>query len=194
MSNQLYPVFLKLHELELLLVGGGKVAHEKLFFLLKNSPEAEVTLVANQISKEVKGLVKKRNAKVRFLEKDFESSDLDGKNVVIAATNDKSTNIQIRREAKKKNVLVNVADDPELCDFYLGSIVTKGDLKLAFSTNGKSPTLAKRLRQLFEKELPEDIEELTINLNRFRNTLKVDFDKKVKTLNNLTRSLLTTKN
>ena len=97
-------------------------------------------------------------------------------------------NEQIYQVAKQKNILINVADTPELCDFYMGSIVTKGDLKIAISTNGKSPTLSKRLREFFETILPDDLQELIDNLHQYRNTLKGDFEKKVKTLNELTKS------
>jgi len=85
---------------------------------------------------------------------------------------------------------VNVADTPALCDFYLGGIVTKGDLKIAISTNGQSPTTAKRLRQFFEEVIPDDINQLVKNLNEFRKTIKGDFEEKVKTLNKITENLI----
>ena len=87
-------------------------------------------------------------------------------------------------------VLVNVADDPEKCDFYLGSIVTRGNLKVGISTNGKSPTLAKRMREYLEDLLPEEIDELALHLNNYRNELVSDFHEKVHTLNQLTKALL----
>ena len=86
--------------------------------------------------------------------------------------------------------MVNVADTPDLCDFYLGGIVTKGNVKIAISTNGKSPTTAKRLRQLLEEVIPEDINELVENINKYRETLKGDFEYKVETLNKLTEGLV----
>ncbi len=89
--------------------------------------------------------------------------------------------------------MVNVADTPELCDFYLGGIVTKGHVKVAISTNGKSPTTAKRLRQFFEDVIPENIDDLVQNLNRFRKTIKGDFEHKVQTLNNVTKTLISNK-
>ena len=94
------------------------------------------------------------------------------------------------KKAKSKNLLANVADTPELCDFYLGGIVTKGNVKVAISTNGKSPTTAKRLRQFFEEVIPEDIDELVQNLNTYRKTIKGDFDYKVSHLNEITKSLI----
>ena len=83
-----------------------------------------------------------------------------------------------------------MADTPDLCDFYLGGIVTKGNLKVAISTNGKSPTAAKRLRQLLEDVLPEELDDLLDNLNAYRETLKGDFEYKVKAMNEITEGLV----
>ena len=85
---------------------------------------------------------------------------------------------------------MNVADNPPYCDFYMGGIVTKGNIKIAISTNGKSPTLAKRLRQFFEEVIPENINDLAENLNSFRKTIKGDFQEKVDTLNDLTKGII----
>ena len=109
---------------------------------------------------------------------------------MIAATADKTLNEEIYRAAKGKNILINVADTPELCDFYLGSVVTKGDLKIAISTNGKSPTLSKRIRELFEDILPNNINDLIVHLNEYRNTLKGNFEEKVNALNEITKGFL----
>ena len=89
--------------------------------------------------------------------------------------------------------MVNVADNPPYCDFYMGGIVTKGNVKVAISTNGKSPTTAKRLRQFFEDVLPENIDDLVKNLNTYRDTLKGNFEEKVEALNEFTKELLDTK-
>ena len=85
---------------------------------------------------------------------------------------------------------MNVADTPELCDFYLGGIVTKGHVKIAISTGGKSPTTAKRMRQFFEEVIPENMNEMVENLNTYRNSIKGDFATKVSQLNELTKSLI----
>ncbi len=187
--NHLYPVFLKVHELNILLVGGGFVATEKLEFLLKSSPLAQVTVVSEQFRPEFLEVAAKSDT-VTLIEDRYHEKYLGGKHIVIAATDDKAVNRQIRDEAKERFLLVNVADTPELCDFYLGGIVSKGNLKIAISTNGKSPTAAKRLRQLLEEVLPEEIDDLLINLNAYRNTLKGDFEYKVKAMNELTEGLM----
>ena len=185
--NTLYPIFLKTENFNILIVGGGFVGTEKLSFILKNSPNANITVVAKEISDEIKSMVNGQLSIV-LTEKPFEKSDLENKQLAIAATADKELNKAIYRAAKEKNILINVADTPELCDFYLGSIVTKGDLKIAISTNGKSPTLSKRIREFFEDILPENVNDLILNLNEYRKTLKGNFEEKVNALNEITKS------
>ena len=162
---------------------------EKLEFLLKSSPRAQVTAVAKEFRPEFLELAGKSDT-VTMIEDAYHEKYLGGKHLVIAATDDKAVNRQIRDEAKDRFLLVNVADTPDLCDFYLGGIVTKGNLKVAISTNGKSPTAAKRLRQLLEEVLPEEIDELLENLHAYRDTLKGDFEHKVKAMNEITQSLV----
>jgi len=190
-NNPLYPIFLKLHQLEMLIVGAGEVGHEKMSFILKSSPDARITVVAPWVSEDVTELLEsKESHHVTIIKREFQPADLEGKDLIVAATNIKALNIEVQRLAKAKGKLINVADTPELCDFYLGSIVTRGNLKVAISTNGKSPTTAKRLRQFFEEVLPEDVNRLVENLNAFRKTIKGDFEKKVKVLNEVTEALI----
>ena len=175
----------------MIIVGGGEVGYEKLSFMLKSSPNANITMVATWFSEEVKELLASANYNVKCIEKAFEPQDLKGYDLVVAATNFKELNSSIHAAAKSNGQLINVADTPHLCDFYLGSIVTKGPLKIAISTNGKSPTFAKRFRQLLESALPENIDELLLNLHKFRDRLTGDFSQKVKALNDVTAGLLT---
>lgn len=187
--NELYPIFLKVAQLNTLLVGAGAVGLEKLTFLLKSSPNAHVTVVAREISVEVRSLVQNKKH-ITLIEDLYHIKYLSGKHMVIATTDDKEANKQIYLDAKERFLLVNVADTPLLCDFYLGGIVTKGNVKIAISTNGKSPTTAKRLRQLLEEIIPEDINEMVENIHLYRDTLKGDFEDKVEALNKLTEGLL----
>ncbi len=190
-TNPLYPIFLKLHQLNMLIVGAGEVGHEKLHFILKSSPDARITMVAPWVSSEIEELlISKPNHSVTIIKKEFEPSDIDGHDMVIAATNIHELNITVRNEAKAKGKLVNVADTPALCDFYLGSIVTRGHLKVAISTNGKSPTFAKRFRQVLEEVLPNDVDDLLENLRIIRDRLTGNFTQKVKALNNITAKLV----
>ncbi len=187
--NHLYPIFLKLHELNVLIVGGGFVGTEKLQFILKSSPEAQVRVVSKEFCSQFLELALEAK-NVTLIEDSYHEKYLAGKHLVIGATDDKNVNLQIRNEAKERFLLVNVADTPELCDFYLGGIVTKGNLKVAISTNGKSPTAAKRIRQLLEEVLPEEFDDLLDNLNAYRATLKGDFEYKVKAMNEVTEELV----
>jgi len=188
-QNELYPIFLKVHQLNVLIVGGGNVALEKLGFLLKSSPNAKVTLLAKEFDAELLSLAKKHHVNIQ--QGSYHFFFLQNQHLVIGANNDRDVNRTIQQEAKIRNILVNIADTPELCDFYLGGIVTKGNVKIAISTNGKSPTMAKRLRQLFEEVIPEDINSLAENLNNYRQSLKLNFKEKVAHLNQLTKSLIT---
>ncbi len=188
-KNQLYPVFLKLERLNVLLVGGGNVGLEKLNSVLANSPAANVTIVAPFIKDEVKQLAAK-HAYCRIEQREFDVTDLEGKDIAILATDNRSLHEQIRVLATEKSVLLNVADTPELCDFYLGSIVQKGDLKIAISTNGKSPTIAKRFKEVIDDSVPAEIDEVLQNMQTIRQDLNGSFDEKVKQLNELTRLLV----
>ncbi len=187
--NQLFPVFLKLEQLHVLIVGGGNIGLEKLTAVLKNSPQTRITLVAKRISQEIRDF-KNQSPVLTLIERAFEVDDLNDKDLIIAATGDRAVSELIQAESKKRKILVNVADTPDLCDFYLGSIVQKGDLKIAISTNGKSPTLAKRLKEVFNEALPDDTQVSIEQLNEFRNQLKGDFAQKVKQLNDATALLI----
>jgi siroheme synthase-like protein len=187
-GNTLFPVFLKLHELRTVLVGAGTVGLEKLSALLKNSPQATITIIAEEVSSEVTALAC-AYPNVTILQKTYERSDLNGTSIVIAATNRAEVNQQIRTDAASINALINVADKPDLCDFYLGSIVQKGNLKIAISTNGKSPTIAKRLKEIFNENLPAELDNTLTQMNHLRNSLQGDFQSKVKRLNEVTSIL-----
>jgi len=187
-QNELYPVFLKVATLEVLIVGGGNVGLEKLTFLLKSSPSANVTMVSKAFIPELVSLAD--GFKVLMIKDAYNSSYLSGKQIVVATTDDLEVNLQVYKDCKNENILVNLADNPAYCDFYMGGIVTKGNVKIAISTNGKSPTAAKRLRQFFEEVLPENMNEFVENLNTYRKTIKGDFEEKVSKMNELTKEMI----
>lgn len=191
-ENHLYPVFLKLEQLRVLLVGAGNVALEKAHSLLANSPAAAITVIAPEIKEEMKQLID-RHPRCKIIQRKFEEGDLAGQDIVMLATDDKELHRLIKCSANARGLLVNAADTPDLCDFYLGSIVQKGYLKLAISTNGMSPTIAKRMKEILNDVLPEELDEVIENLNKIRNTLTEDFAGKVKHLNELTKQLTTRK-
>ena len=186
--NELYPVFLKVSNLNILVVGGGNVGLEKLTFLLKSSPNAKVQMVAPEYLEETLSLASRHN--VQITRDVYHKKYLEGKHMVIACTDRVEVNEEVYRDCRERSLLVNVADNPPFCDFYMGGIVTKGNVKIAISTNGKSPTTAKRLRQFFEDVLPERIDDLVQNLNEYRKTLKGDFEEKVEALNEFTKGLV----
>lgn len=187
--NNLFPVFLKLEELETLLVGGGNVGLEKLNALLKSSPGARVKVVSKTFHEEILQLAEK-HPNVILIERGFRTKDLQYKDLIILATDEPDLHQKIRDLAKQKRILVNVADTPGLCDFYLGSVVTKGNVKVGISTNGKSPTMAKRMREFFEDAIPENVNDLLENMNNIRDRIKGDFQRKVEVLNEITASWL----
>jgi uncharacterized protein len=187
-KNHLFPVFLKLESLEVLLVGAGNVGLEKLSAILQNAPASSVTVVATVISAAVRKLAES-SPRIKLVERSFEPEDLQEKEIVIVAVNDQATSNYIHVLSKQKKLLVNVADKPELCDFYLGSVVNKGNLKIAISTNGKSPTIAKRMREQLTELIPDEIEGVIQQMHTIRKDLKGDFAEKVRQLDDLTKLL-----
>src|SRR6478736_1321792 len=187
--NRLYPIFLKLDQLETLLVGAGNVGLEKLQSLLSNSPEAKITVVAPEIKEEVKRLISEHPS-CRIIQGPFREYDLDNKDLIILATNNRELHENIKDLARQKGIIVNVADTPDLCDFYLGSIVQKGSLKIAISTNGLSPTIAKRMKEVISDMIPYEMENVLQDLSSIRQGMNGDFEEKVKQLNELTRMLV----
>ena len=186
--NNLYPIFLKAKNLNFLIIGGGFVAEEKLTFLLKSSPYAKVTMVSPMFREGAIALAKK--GCVTLVTDIYQKKYLQGRHIVIATTDIPEINIQVWKDCRAEAKLVNVADNPPYCDFYMGGIVTKGNVKIAISTNGKSPTTAKRLRQFFEDVIPDNIDDLVKNMNEYRKTIKGNFEEKVEKLNEFTKSLV----
>jgi len=189
-GNQLFPVFLKLNELKVLLVGAGNIGLEKLTALLSNCPETQITIVAENFLPSVINLAGEYS-QIKTKYKKFDPSDLEDQDLVVIATGNNVLNAEIRGYARERHLLINVADKPELCDFYLGSIVKKGDLKIGISTNGKSPTIAKRLKEVFQEYLPDELDLSLQQINQLRNTLNGDFAQKVIELNKATAILIT---
>jgi siroheme synthase-like protein len=187
-QNPLFPAFLKLENLRVLLVGGGNVGLEKLTAILRNSPETAVTVVSLTMLAELRELAA-RHPRIRLLERAYAEADLDAHDIVFAATDDPGLHRAIVAAARPRRLLVNVADTPALCDFYLSSVVVKGQLKVAVSTNGKSPTVGKRLRAVLEETLPEELDEVLEQMTVIRNRLAGDFANKVKSLNAVTAEL-----
>ena len=188
-TNRLFPVFLKLESLSVLIVGGGKIGLEKLSAVLSNAPKTKIKLVSINISHDIRKLAADY-PNIELKERVFLPADADERDIVIIAIDDKKESTRIRDIVKAKGKLVNVADKPELCDFYMGCIVQKGNLKIGISTNGKSPTVAKRLKELFNDLLPEEIDQLLDNMQAIRSRLQGNFADKVNQLNAITKDFV----
>lgn len=187
--NRLFPIFVKLDQVNTLLVGGGKVALEKFHALIASDESLNLTIIAREILPEF-ALLLQSYQHIQLHVRSFEENDMINKQLVIAATNNVQLNERLRSLTSQHKILFNAADKPELCDFYLGSIVQKGNLKVAISTNGKSPTIAKRVKELLNDLLPAEIDETLSLMSAYREQLKGDFEFKVKKLNEHTKNIL----
>ena len=166
----LFPAFLKLKERPVLVVGGGSIATSKISGLVQAG--ARVTVVSPELSSRLVESV--RNREIEWLPKCFEPDDLDGKFLVLAATSLRDLNASVYREAEKRQVLCNAVDDVEHCHFYYGSIVQRGDLQIAISTNGKSPALAQRLRKELEQQFGPEYADWVDWLGAVREVLRAE--------------------
>lgn len=149
----LLPIFVRLAGRPCLLVGAGDVALQKIPSLL--AAEARLRVIAPRVRPEIATLA--REGRLEVAGREFSDSDLDEIFLVIAATDDPAVNAAVYRGAVERNILCNSVDDPPRCDFYFGSIVSRGDLQIAISTAGESPALAQRLRREIDEQLPHDL-------------------------------------
>ena len=136
--NRLLPIFMKLENQPCIVVGGGKIAYQKIKQLLEG--EADITVKSPAISEEIRSLP------VTIQKTAYQKNDVDGYKLVIAATDDVNVNRQVYEDAQQYGIPVNVVDQPELCSFYMGSVFQDGDVKVAVSTNGKCPSFGKFIR------------------------------------------------
>jgi siroheme synthase-like protein len=150
----LLPIFVKLRDRLVVVVGGGAIAEGKIDGLF--AAEARVRVVAPQVTAGITQWI--AQGRVEWKAKTFAPEDLDGAYLVIAATSAPGVNGAVFSEADTRGILCNAVDDIEHCHFYYGSVVQRGDLQIAISTNGKSPALAQRLRLQLEKQFGPDYE------------------------------------
>jgi len=150
----LLPIFVKLRDRLVVVVGGGAIAAGKMESLF--AAEARVRIVAPQVTPAIVQWIDQ--GRVEWKAKAFAPADLDGAYLVIAATSAPGVNEAVFSEADARGILCNAVDDIEHCHFYYGSVVQRGDLQIAISTNGKSPALAQRLRLQFEKQFGPEYE------------------------------------
>jgi precorrin-2 dehydrogenase/sirohydrochlorin ferrochelatase len=160
----LFPAFLKMRNRPCLVVGAGEIAWSKITSLL--DAEAHVQVIAEEARDEVHQMA--AQGRIRLVLRTYEPNDVIGNFLVIAATDDQNVNADIYRDAEARNILCNAVDDPPNCDFYFGSIVRRGDLQIAISTNGESPALAQRLRREINAALPVDLGPWLADLGELR--------------------------
>ena len=187
--NTLFPIYIKLDQVQTLLVGAGPVGLEKIQAIISNSPDARVKVVAEKVSTEFYEFIADKPL-IELSNRSFSPVDLFEKQLVILSTNNPKLNNQVRDLCTKHHILLNVADKPSLCDFYLGSVVRKGNLKIGISTNGKSPTIAKRLKEFLNELLPEEIDETLNLMSELRNQIQGDLKQKIDVLNAHTEQLV----
>jgi len=175
MENPLYPIFLKLDNKKVLIIGGGLIALQKLKGLLNT--EAKITIIAPHIIDEIKDARGEfpNIRKIEFIERDYAYGDELSAFMVIAATDNPEINNMIATRCRDQMILANSVDQPEFCDFYVPSIIESGSIKVAISTNGKAPSVARKLRE----DLSSLIEERYKNLVEIVNEFRLKIQKKI---------------
>ncbi|MCF6095555.1 bifunctional precorrin-2 dehydrogenase/sirohydrochlorin ferrochelatase [Thermovorax subterraneus] len=163
-----FPLMMNLKGKRCLVVGAGGVATRKVKSLLEC--EAQITVVSKKACSDIVKLA--QEGKIKLIEKSFSPEDLDGNFLVFAASDDPITNRLAAMEAAKRGIPVNVADSPELSTFLVPSYFRKGHLTVSVSTGGKSPRLARRLKEWIESNMPSGVEELLSKLEKERSFVK----------------------
>ena len=164
----LFPIFVDLSKKRVLVVGGGRVATRTVKSLLRFTEN--ITVVAPKVSRELEEL--HREGRIRLKRRRFLSQDLKGTDVVIVAVDNVKLQERIYRLCEKRGILCNSVDSPELCNFIFPSLVVRGELVIGISSSGKVPALSKRIREIIERCLPENIEEVLEELSRERESMK----------------------
>ncbi len=162
-----FPAFLKFDNLEILIIGGGKIATNKLKHLLDFSQK--ITIISPHISTEMQLLIEKFNLKV--WQRKYENGDIKNFQIAIIAIDNLSLQKSIYDEGKSYNVLCNAVDSRENCDFLFPSYIQKGDLTIAISTSGTSPAFAKEIRKFLQELIPNSVAGFLTQMKRYRKEL-----------------------
>ena len=170
---KLYPILLNIEDRLVIVIGGGEVAFRKVKDLLEAG--AIVRIISPDFDSRIKELKKADSSMIDLLYRKYQHGDLDGARLVYTSTDKEDVNRAVFREAEERGIFVNSVDDPPNCSFYVPSSIKRGDLILAVSTCGASPAMAARLRREFQKEIPENIEEIMDALREARSLLR-NFD------------------
>ena len=159
-----YPVFLNLRGRRVVVVGGGQVALRKVRGLMECG--AVVTVIAPDAVPALEDLAQK--GRIELVRREYQSGDLHGASLVVASTDRREVNAQVSAEAAEEGIFVNVVDDPELCSFIMPSVLSRGDLVVAVSTGGRSPLLARLVRDLLADVIGPEYGEMAALMGRLR--------------------------
>ena len=162
-----FPAFIQLKNKKVLVIGGGKIAQEKLEKLLDFT--SDITLIAKEFSDACMELITRHS--LTYHKKDYETGDIEGFALIIAAIDDIELQKSIYKETRSYNCLYNAVDVPELCDFIFPSYIKEGELIIAVSTSGASPAFAKQLRIYLQKLLPQNLDTFLKEMREYRKTL-----------------------
>jgi precorrin-2 dehydrogenase / sirohydrochlorin ferrochelatase len=182
--TSLFPMFLKLQGKRCLVVGAGKVAEAKIAGLLETGADIRVVaLVATATVRECA-----REGRIELHLRAFSPEDLDGALLAVVATSSRAVNERIYEEAQRRGVLSNVVDVPDLCDFFYPAVVRRGDLQIAVSTAGQSPSLAQKIRRQLERQFGPGYSEWVAELGETRRLIlasHLDRERKLDLLHSL---------
>ncbi len=170
LSSKLYPLFLNLKHKPVMVVGAGRVAVRKIRALLDCG--ASVTVVAPEADPRLLEMADR--GQVVYLKKAFEDGDMDGARLAVAATPDRGVNEAAHRAAARLGVFINVVDVPDLCDFHVPSVVDRAPLRVAISTEGNAPALARNLRKELESIVPEALGGYVAHIGALRERVKTE--------------------
>jgi len=177
-----YPVMLNIENKECVIIGGGDIAYRKILELIEYG--ASIKLVSPSINEDIKSLVD--NKSINYIDDKYDKAYVENAYIVVASTNDSRVNNQIFVDCTDKKILVNVVDDPKNCSFIVPSKIRRGDLTISISTNGKSPTLSRSIREELEKKYDEHYETFLNILGDARQEVMVkvkDYSKKKEIFN-----------
>ncbi len=162
-----FPMFMDIHRLKVLVVGGGAIATEKLEKLVDFTKE--ITVIALRIEPQAQALIETHG--ITVYQRAYETGDLEGFDIAIVATDTVALHKEIYEESRGSRILVNSVDNTDYCDFIFPSYLKRGDLTIAFSTGGTSPAFAKQIRRHFENVIPDSVGEFLEKMKALRTTM-----------------------
>jgi len=162
-----FPAFITLKERKILIVGGGKIAYDKLCHLLEFTSNIQV--IATEISCEMQDVLDKNG--LSYKQRAYKNGDVKGFDVVVVAVDILALQEEIFHETRALHCLCNAVDATEFCDFIFPSYIKKGDLMVAISTSGSSPAVAKQLRIYLQRIIPDSIVPFLQEMKTLRSTL-----------------------